>query len=67
MATLPNPAPGDYLGVEIHCTWPTASFFPGAVRPWDGETYEAYPRVGKRVAAPSLVEIKKEIRAALAG
>jgi hypothetical protein len=66
MPTLPNRNPGSYLGVEIHCTWPSACFWPDAIRPWDRETYEAYPRVHQRVAGGSLKEIKAEIRRALA-
>ena len=42
MATLPNPNPSPYLGIDIHCSWPSACFFPGAVRHWGDEIYEAW-------------------------
>jgi hypothetical protein len=65
MPTLPNPWPKPFLGVEIHCTWTFAQFFPDAVRSWDQETYEAWPHPHQRVAAGSLKEIRALIRQAL--
>jgi hypothetical protein len=65
MATLPNPCPDSYLGVEICCTWPRGVFLPNAVRHWGNETYEAYVLPNVPIRARTLREIRPLIREAL--
>jgi hypothetical protein len=65
MATLPNPDPRPYLGVDIHCNWPSAAFHPGAMRCWNEEIYEAWPTDERCVRAATLAEIRKLIREAI--
>jgi hypothetical protein len=65
MATLPTCDPRPYLGVEIRCSWPSAAFYPGAMRSRDGEVYEAWPTPSRCVRAGTLTEIRKLIREAL--
>ena len=54
-----------YYGVEIHCAWPTAAFWPGAARP-SYEKWEAWLPSGERVADFTLREVKARIKEAMA-
>lgn len=54
-----------YFGVEIHCTWPTALFWPGAAKP-SCEKWEAWLPSGECISDFTLREIKAQIKKVLA-
>lgn len=65
MPNHPDPSPAPFLGVEIHCTWPSAAFLAGAQPPDVDAPYEAFPRPYQRVAADTVAEVRQQIRQAL--
>jgi hypothetical protein len=54
-----------YYGAEIHCTWPSASLWPGAAKP-SYEKWEAWLPSGERLADFTLREIKAQIKEVMA-